>query len=303
MKILLLGGNGYIGSRFYSCVSNIHEIESVDLCLFNKDNGYSNKINFYDYIKSRVISHFDAIICLAGHSSVSMADYNPNNSWINNVEYFRHLCDILEPKQKLIYASSGSVYGNSSKGLSTENSSINFDVLNNYDLQKITIDLIANKHIKNGKNIIGLRFGTVNGASLNTRADLMINSMVKSALETKKINVKNLHIHRAILGMRDLTHALYDIVDNEVKPGMYNLASFNSTVEEIANVVAKHTNAELVVHPNDKLAYDFQLDVSKFKENLNFKFKDTIESIINELVTMYDNLNFDTRDNDRNFKI
>ena len=150
MRVLLLGGNGYIGSKFYNYTS--HSIYSVDLCLFDKNLGYSHVVNYIDGIQD--IGNFDVIICLAGHSSVPMCEYSPNRSWLNNVEYFRTLCQNINDNQRLIYASSASVYGRTT-GISSEKSDINFNVLNHYDLQKITIDLVANKYIAEGKNIIG----------------------------------------------------------------------------------------------------------------------------------------------------
>ena len=302
MNVLLLGGNGYIGSKFYELYHTKYDIESVDLCLFNKDLGYSKHVNLDDYIQQD-LSRFNAIICLAGHSSVSMAECNSNRSWVNNVEYFRHLCERINSNQKLIYASSASVYGNTKSGISKETSDINFNVLNHYDLQKITIDLIANKYLGESKNIVGLRFGTVNGAAPNTRGDLMINSMVKSAIETKKVNVKNLHIRRAILGINDLARALSKTLDTDISSGQYNLASFNSTVEKMALAVASKTNAELVVHPNDNLVYDFELDTEKFQKEADFHFEDTIDNLVSELQSKIHMINFDTRNNDREFKL
>jgi nucleoside-diphosphate-sugar epimerase len=295
MKVLLIGGNGYIGSSFYH--RSTHEIHSVDLCLFKNNLGYSTGNNFNTYD----ISESDVVVCLAGHSSVPMCEHSPSRSWTNNVDYFRNLCERLKPNQKLIYASSASVYGNST-GISYETSDINFNVLNHYDLQKITVDLIANKYIAEGKNIIGLRFGTVNGASPNTRNDLMINSMVNSALNTGLVNVKNTHIRRAILGINDVSNALNLLVDIDIKPGQYNLASFNSRVGYIADTVARITSTKVVEHPNDKLAYDFELSTEKFCSATGFEFKDTVESLIDGLIQNRHYMNFDVRDNDRNFQ-
>jgi nucleoside-diphosphate-sugar epimerase len=265
--------------------------------LFGKDLSYSQKVNYIDF----PTDDYDVIICMAGHSSVPMCEHSPIRSWCNNVTNFRNLCDTLRKDQKLIYASSASVYGKAT-GISTENSSINFNVLNHYDLQKITIDLIANKYISEGKNIIGLRFGTVNGCSPNTRKDLMINSMIMSSHKSGQINVKNFHIRRAILGINDLCNALEFIISSDVKSGQYNLSSFNSTVQHIADIIKSYTGAEIIKGMDDKVTYDFELSTEKFKNETGFIFKDTVESLIEGL---NDNINtsiFDVRDNDRNFQ-
>lgn len=297
MKILLIGGNGYIGSKFYDSYKTKHDITSIDLNLFGEDLGFSTNLNF-NYNNNL---EYDVIVCLAGHSSVPMCEFNPQNAWLNNVEYFRQLCSKITT-QKLIYASSASVYGNSQYGFSTEQAPINFNPLNHYDLQKITIDLIANKFIKEGKNIIGLRFGTVNGPSLNTRSDLMINSMVKSAIETGKVLAKNLDIHRAILGINDLVRAIDRFAETDVDCGQYNLASFNSTVGEIARLVSRTCGAELSLLPNDSFSYDFQLCTEKTKQNLSFTFEDSVNTLIKQLVENHTDTIYSTRTSDQNFK-
>ena len=266
--------------------------------MFHNDLGYSVDIN---YNKLTDINQYDAIICLAGHSSVRMCEDSPNTSWQNNVDYFHNLCDKIT-NQKLIYASSASVYGKAT-GVSNEKSEINFNVMNHYDLQKITIDLIANKYINKGKDIIGLRFGTVNGASINTRSDLMINSMVKSAIETNQVHAKNLNIRRAILGINDACRAISEIITSDINPGQYNLASFNSTVSEIANTVCDILGAKLIKNPDDLNVYDFELDTRQFTNNTDFVFTDTIPSLVEELKTNYNGINFETRTHDRKFRL
>ena len=295
MNILLLGGSGYIGSKFHSIYKDTYNITSVDLNLFHKFE-YSQEKNFSSFS----LENYDVIICLAGHSSVQMCEYSPGRSWVNNVDYFRNLCDNLS-NQKLIYASSASVYGSGS-AMSSEDSPINFNPVCHYDLQKITIDMIANKYIKEGKNIVGLRFGTVNGASPHTRRELMINSMVYNALTTRKINAKNLHIRRAILGINDLMKCLKIIVENDIECGQYNLSSFNSTVEEIAKTVAEECAAQLIIHPEDAVAYDFEMTTNKFTKETGFIFTDTIRQIVDDLRTNYHKAIYTTRDNDGKFE-
>ena len=63
-KILFIGGNGYIGSELIKEI----KADSVDLCAFGKDLGYSIKKDFNEID----ISNYKTIILLAGHSSVQM---------------------------------------------------------------------------------------------------------------------------------------------------------------------------------------------------------------------------------------
>jgi nucleoside-diphosphate-sugar epimerase len=216
-----------------------------------------------------------------------------NSSWNNNVLNFNNLVGKLDKAQLLIYASSGSVYGITEVPLA-ENMNISFKPINNYDLTKYSLDLNAQKFIAEGYNIIGLRFGTVNGWSPNVREELMINSMTKKSIESNILTVNNVDIQRPILGITDLTRAMKAIIDNP-KLGIYNLASFCDTVENISSNVSQvlHSNVQRATDmPN---SYNFLMDVNKFKTDYNFTFNDTTGSIVTELVNKIDTITFSNR--------
>lgn len=297
MNILLLGGSGYIGSKFYSTYQSKYKIRSIDLQLFQKDN-FSEIIN-YNTIS---INQYDVIVCFAGHSSVQMCEYSPERSWINNVEYHHNLFKKLTHNQKLIYMSSASVYGNNDT-ICSEDQDMNINPIQNYDLQKIIIDIIANKYIAEGKSIVGLRLGTVNGPSPNTRKELMLNSMVKNSIENNYIKIKNLSMRRSILGINDLMRAIECIINGECKSGQYNLASFTMTVEELANIVSKIYGSQIIEEPSDKIYYSFEISTKKFKDMINFEFLDKPTNIVKELIANHDITNYTIRDNDANFKL
>jgi hypothetical protein len=67
-------------------------------------------------------------------------------------------------------------------------------------------------------------------------------------------------------------------------------------------ITSNKTNAELIITPGDKVAYDFELNTDKIQKALNFEFKDTVDSICEELRDTYNALNFDNRSDDRNFR-
>lgn len=289
---LIIGGNGYIGSALYQKIN----ADSLDLCMFGKDLGYSIKKNYKDFD----ISSYKNIILLAGHSSVQMCEYNKKNSWINNVDYFYDICEKLTTNQLLIYAGSSSVYGKN-KFVSLEDD-INLIPINHYDLTKVSIDIIANKFIQEGKNIIGLRFGTVNGKSINTRSDLMINSMIMNFYKNGFIQTKNEWVKRPLLGIEDLTNGMVKILkSNNIFSGHYNMCSFNTTVKDVADRVSKKLGCKIIKVKDDLKYYDFQISSKKFEDAFNFKFKDTVDSIIDSLLSN-EITYFSSRSNDNNFK-
>ena len=285
-KVLIIGGSGYIGSRLTLDYKGSCNLKRVDLGwygLYSDD----NIVEDYRNLTTEFIQSFDSIILLAGHSSVKMCEGNFNSAYKNNVENFIGLINKMTNKQKLIYASSSSVYGMVGSSKVAEDYT-DFIPYNDYDVTKHFIDVISQR---SDIEFYGLRFGTVNGFSPRVRSDIMINSMTYSAINNKEIKLYIKDITRPILGINDLSRAIFKIVENKDPSlkGIYNLASFSNTAENIALGVSKVTNAEVINYDSDpnniknvKLetkCYDFDIDCNKFITNFNFKFNETIETI------------------------
>jgi len=292
MKILILGHRGYVGSRLQHDLRDQHDVEGVDIGWFTdgpKDD--------YKNLSAEYVQKHDVIICVAGHSSVgTCVNGDIQGPWLNNVTNFVNLLDKIKPEQLVIYASSASVYGNTIPGMHYKEKLINFSPINNYDLTKYVLDLHAQSYINRGYNIVGLRFGTVNGGSPYIRTDVMINAMYVSAKLSGQIVVKNKQISRALLGTDDLSRAV-DTIINKPKPGIYNLASFNVTVDAIATTLADKLKVNIVDQGKDGNAYDFGLDCELFEKVYDFEFKETPLSIVDGLDKWYYNSSHGRRDN------
>ena len=287
-KVLIIGGCGYIGSKLYKYLEEKgFNTTSVDLELFGNANIENLKENFKD-LTQEYISQFSTIILLAGHSSVKMCESNLIGSFRNNVQYFIELLLKISENQKLIYASSSSVYGNINRNLVSEDCQ-EYAAGSFYDLSKSEIDHYIK--IFDKVNYYGLRFGTVNGASPNIRNDIMINAMYNSFCKNGYLSVTNPMVKRPILDIKDLCRAIEKIINNGTKEkrGIYNLASFNSNVETIGRKVAELTGAKLnfvETIDNDSSApkvYDFAISCEKFIKAFDFKFEGSIESITNDI--------------------
>ena len=280
-RTLIIGSGGYIGSR----LSKEIRADGVDINWFKKG---SKDVDFKDLTRD-YYSQYDNIILLAGHSSVKMSEGNLNSCFNNNVRNFIDLLEKID-NQKLIYASSSSVYG-SVGGKTVNEKYFGFEPYNQYDISKHTADLYAQK---SDVEYYALRFGTVNGYSPFLRSDVMINAMVNSALTDGHIKLYIKDTMRPILGINDLCGAIKTIIDcNEDKRGLYNLASFNKTAEQIAYEVANVMGVEVIEFEadptqikntkNQTKAYNFSISTLKFRREFKFKFRDTVESLTAEL--------------------
>lgn len=270
MKVLILGGEGYIGSEVFKAIRSIHRVKVADKVNFGWD---------MDQISDSHLKDEDVVICLAGIPAVADCEARPAESFEENCIKFFRLIPKLDPQIKLIYASSASVYGNT-QGKEVNETYILPKPTSEYDKQKQMIDFYMEN--SRHRNWFGLRFATVNGHSKNPRNRLLINSLVRDAITKKEVTISNHTSFRGILGMKDLCRALCAIIDQEQAPGFYNLASFNGSIEEIGMKISKLYNVPLYYKTGTTTAYSFSLNTEKFQKTFNYKFRDTIDSISKE---------------------
>ena len=306
-RILIIGGNGYIGTRLHHYLYTNRDklvidqfvsdygVDIIDTCWFGKVIE-DTIVEDYKTMSKEFYSEYDTIILLAGHSSVKMSEAKSNSCFKNNVQNFIELLDKLTT-QKFIYASSSSVYG-SVGGRTVNEKYYGFEPYNQYDISKHTADLYA---VKSDLEYYGLRFGTVNGYSPVLRTDVMINAMVNSALKDREIKLFIKDTMRPILGIDDLCRGVETIIDNESdQRGLYNLASFNKTAEQIAYEVGNTMNVPVIEYESDPTnitnvknqtkTYNFSISTLKFRKTFKFSFKETVESITESLVSNWDTM-------------
>ena len=298
-KILIIGGCGYVGSKLFNFLNKSYKVDTIDLEWYGNYINPRNEARDMSEITKGELERYQVIVLLAGHSSVKMCEGNMISTMRNNVLNFVKILEKVNKDQILIYASSSSVYGDTRENIVDE-TYVQFEPNNFYDLSKHEIDSYSKL---TDKSIFGLRFGTVNGSSPNLRTDIMINAMTFNAQKNGKVFCFNPQIHRPILGIRDLVRAVEVIIEkgNCENKGIYNLASFNSTAEKIAQGVANIMNCELEITDNlpevvtnvklQTKAYNFQIDSSKFINTFDFSFEETVETIVQSLKDDFDRVN------------
>ena len=153
-----------------------------------------------------------------------------------------------------------------------------------YDWHKQAIERYAQIAYANS---YALRFGTVCGPALNIRTELLLNSLVLSALRNGRIQVANRHVRRPLLGINDLCRAIEALVTRPVPPGCYNLASVNATIGDVADQVTQHFGAHCLETecPN---RYDIGVTSRKFEQVSGFVFQDDVSSLVEELRMFYE---------------
>jgi UDP-glucose 4-epimerase len=291
-KILLIGGNGYIGSRIYDYLLKLgYDIINVDLCWFGKTHKETIELDYKNLTKEE-INKYTHVLLLAGHSSVSMCLDNSYSCFNNNVLNFINLVNKINEDQTLIYSSTCAVYGNN-PFLVTEKDPIK-EALNFYDFTKINRESIA--RLNPNKKLIGLRFGSVNGFSKNFRNENLVNAITTSSLKNKSFTISNGDSMRSVLGMTDACLAIEKIIANDfIKNKIYNLTSINDKIINFGLTVQKLSNSELTVNDTFKTDYSFNCSSELFEQDYDFKFKDTIGSIYQDIIDNYDNILFSNK--------
>jgi nucleoside-diphosphate-sugar epimerase len=275
MKILCIGGSGYIGSELVDELSQSHSVESVDIGWFGVY-GVQKQLD-YNELSKDYLSSFDVVILTAAHSSVPMCNEDKKGAFQNNILNFKNLVEKLNPTQKFIYASSSCVY------LTGFDATENLGLIPNdmLSFSKTTTDNYLQAF--NPCEWYALRFGSVNGFSKNFRTDLMINAMTLNGMASGSLKVFNGNNYRPILGMKDLTRGVRAIVENkEDKRGVYNMASFNVKIGDVAKEVSDTLGCS-IEDTGTSPSYDFTINSSKFISALGFEFKETTRSIVEAL--------------------
>lgn len=282
-RTLILGSSGYIGSalnQYLKSADNQFIVDGCDITAYLGTN-FPTFLHDYDALDETVLEQYDAIVLLAGNSSVRSCEGSLNSVIDNNVTKFINLLNklsrISNPNQILIYASSASVYGKAAKIESRETDRLP-PPINHYDLTKQMIDNIAMMYSSKVKTY-GLRFGTVCGASPNMRWDTILNSMFKDMVINNFIRYTSGSHRRAILDINKLCRTISSIIHSHdhIVPGIYNVFSFNSSISNIAQQAfyllssndPKFANAELLeIKSKSTSVYDFELSDEKFKRHI-----------------------------------
>lgn len=291
-NVLIIGASGYIGNTLKQFLIN-HKIQSTTTDIKWFYGPSVDIVDDYKNLEKEILSKFSHIVLLAGHSSVAMCKGNYRAAWSNNVTNFSNLISKLDKHQTLIYASSGSVYGDG--GENRKETSILENALNEYDLTKQVIEKIST-----GANCktIGLRLGTLNGFSEFARSDLLLNAMLISAKKNEEIHCFNGNNFRSVLGINDCVKSIKMLVDNDVhlnQHEIFNLASFSGQIKKIAELVGNILNVPVIHHDEVTNKFSFVLNCQKFESTFSYKFNDTPENIILELSNRFDEIYWSER--------
>jgi nucleoside-diphosphate-sugar epimerase len=278
--ILVIGHKGYVGQVLCPSLAQTfatEQVTGIDL----KDGRDCRDLSEED------LRPFRAVIHLGGLTNVADCNRPFHEVFDRNVNRHVELLRKLRPDQKYLYASTASVYGGKSRNHPSMENDFVFSPQHPYDATKMMMDIAAQM---TDRQYYGLRFATVCGPSASMRYT-MLNAMVKSAIQNREVIATNPAVNRPILCIFDLARAVTAILAGDDHRGIYNLASWNSTVGEMAGAVHRYFAGRgldvKITENNAPISYDFSIDASRFRATYAFAFRSTPETVIDALYKHY----------------
>ena len=281
MKILIVGGAGYVGGGIVDLLSKENEVTVYDSLIY--ENSYRKNVDFIfgdirDYKKiNNILDKYDAVIWLAALVGDGACAINPALTHEINSETVKNLAKNFNGK--IVFLSTCSVYG-AQEGILDESSEVN--PLSEYASSK----LIAEKYLADSDSII-FRLGTLFGIGdkfSRIRLDLVVNILTTKAYIDKKMSVFGGEQWRPLLHVKDVANAIAHTLDTQTN-GVFNLHYKNFKIIEIANEIKnKISDVEIETTPLPfQDARNYQVSSDKLKDATGFQATVDLTQGINEM--------------------
>lgn len=289
-KILIVGGAGYLGSVLTrKLLEKGFRVRVLDLLMYGSHpiDGLLSEDNFEliegDMRNISTLVHslegIDAAISLAAIVGDPACKNKPEETVETNFLANKILAEACKYHQvnRFIYASTCSVYGamHGMRNL-TEGSALN------------PVSLYARSKIQSEEGIIALedenfaptilRMATLYGYSPRMRFDLMVNTMIKTAMLERKIFIHGGGLQwRPLLHVEDAADAYIKCLElplHKVKGEVFNVGSSsqNFQILEIGKTVKKHIpEAELIVEKGNADPRNYFVSFAKISRRLAYQ--------------------------------
>lgn len=306
MKIIILGGNGYIGCVLSNLLLNHgHILKVIDSQWFGKNLSKHKNLRVVKKdirnLNNKDFFGYDAIIHLANIANDPSVLLKPDLSWEVNVLSTMKICElaIATKIKKILFSSSGSVYGVSKENKVIESSSLK--PISVYNKTKMIAERIFLSYSDYLSTTI-IRPATVCGVSSRLRLDVSVNMLTYQAWKNNEITVlggsqirPNIHINDLSKIFLHFLTKRNSIYCNQI----YNAGFENLSILDIAKKIQKKTNCKIKLNPsNDPRSYRLNSDKllkTGFKKNFN------VDNAISELLNYFKKTKF--KASNKNFNI
>lgn len=299
MKILLIGGLGYIGSTLIDVLlksSQDNTMTVLDPLLFEIDRDYLHRIVSNDrvrFVKGDVsdmrvtlslVKQHDIIVYLASLTMPNSTKHPEEAMLINQymAEMVGDCCVKLD--RRIIFMSTCSNYGRSQKPVSEDGDLLPISM---YSITKVNAERYLLRHVPDATI---LRCATAYGVgSGRTRWDVLLNDLTQEALSKKSLSLFQPEAYRPICHVEDIAGAVNSVIfEPSTRGQVYNVGSDsqNYTKKELADIIARLLDAEISIVPSDD-DRNYSVDFGKIQRDIGFKPRHTPESAIPVLARLW----------------
>lgn len=302
-NLLITGPLGHIGSKFIHNSNDNSNIGTIVLLdnfatlrypsLFNLPSHKKFKFieadiltyNFEDTLKD-----IDIVLHLAAITDAANSFEIEDKVMKVNFEGTRRVADACaKTNTKFILISTTSVYGTQTEIVDENCTKEELQPQSPYAKSKLMAENylfdLAKRHDTFRFTIC--RFGTIFGTSIGMRFHTAINKFIWQAVMEQPITVWKtaLHQKRPYLSINDAIKALLFIMENDVFHNqVYNILSFNVTVNEIINEIKKYVPDTKIEFVESKIMNQLSYKVANKKFiDLGFEFKGTLNEVIDSI--------------------
>ena len=300
-SIYITGGAGYVGAVL---VPRLLEegcyVTVLDLMIYGvevlpdhpKLTKITGDIRNQDLLRSTLPEH-DALIHLACISNDPSFELNPGLGRSINLDAFRPLVEISKKSgvQRMIYASSSSVYG--IKKDPDVHEGMSLEPLTDYSRFKADCEQILSEYQSDEFTTATIRPATVCGYSPRQRLDVVVNILTNLAYHKREISVFGGSQLRPNIHIADMVEAyivLLNAPKKKVAGEIFNAGYENHSVLELAETVREviGEDVQLKTTPtNDNRSY--HVSSKKISDILGFTANRSIRDAVIGLKNAFDN--------------
>jgi nucleoside-diphosphate-sugar epimerase len=294
MKVLVTGGAGYVGTSLMPLLlQEGYTVRVVDnlimggiglLPFFAHKNFEFQRGDIRDKsVMSKALEHVDFVIHLAGIVGYPACRKFPEMSREINVDATRQLVELAGKDLPILFASTGSGYGQLIGDLCTETSPLN--PVSDYGKQKVE----GEKILQERGNHVTYRYATAFGVSPRMRLDLLVNDFTFRAVKDRSLIVYEKKFMRTFIHVRDMARSFIFAIKNydKMKNEVYNVGDSrqNLSKEDVCLMIRKQFDYYLHFAEVGKDVDQRNYMVSYEKiEKLGFRCSVTVEEGIDELI-------------------
>ena len=290
-SLLFIGGTGFLGQSFFDYINKdkLNKLKLSKIIIVSRKKKLVKSKIKVSYIKKsisniKLIPYVDYIIYAAN------SDNNLEN--LKGVNTFINLLDKNHKKTKILFTSSGAVYGprkikkkmNEKEKISFMNVSKFSGYKKEYAKAKIIMEREFNKLAKRGFNVSIARLFSFIGKKILMNKNFAVTNLINQAKNKKNESIllsDNRDVYRGYMHSDDLVKWLINILLNSnTKCNIYNVGSDEAiSIENLAKLISKKFNKKVnkkknFLIKNKKQLVDYYVPtISKAKKDLNLKLR------------------------------